>query len=200
MDSHKLALKLFVKNPPRLAGDEFVPVFHKWIQDKQFADHLVIDVADYQHVPNGPGTLLITLEANLTTDKEDGRLGLLYVRKLEIPGTTTFRERLAAIARPVLHAAQLLEDEPAFAGRITFATDEWLFRVYDRLLAPNSESTFADVKSDLSAFFAELYGQPPTALEFKPSSQTLFEVRVRTSRSPSLSELLHNLEPALSPI
>ena len=32
-------------------------------------DHLLIDVADYAHVPNGPGTVLVAHEANIHIDR-----------------------------------------------------------------------------------------------------------------------------------
>src|SRR5581483_1646097 len=94
MDSHKLAVKFFIEDPSGLKTDEdFVPVFHRWIQTRAIADHQLIDVADYAHVKEGPGTLLVSHEANFHADLGGGRLGLLYVRKQPLPGGT-FAERL----------------------------------------------------------------------------------------------------------
>jgi hypothetical protein len=58
-----------------------VPVFHRWIQQKSFPNHLLVDVADYAHVPEGPGTLLVSHEANIHFDRDGGKPGVLYVRK-----------------------------------------------------------------------------------------------------------------------
>src|SRR5258707_522581 len=76
MTSHKIAVKFFIENPAAPAGSELVPVFHSWIQTHAVADHLPIDVADYQHVKDGPGTLLITHEANFSLDGDDAALNL----------------------------------------------------------------------------------------------------------------------------
>src|SRR5205814_1119849 len=119
------------------------------------ADHLLIDVADYKHVPEGPGTVLVSHEANIYTDQGEGRLGLLYFRKQPFAGAATFAERLRATFRDALEACNLLEEEPALHGRVRFRTDELLFRVYDRLLAPNTDETFAEVKPELEAFLSE---------------------------------------------
>ena len=50
MDSSKLAFKFFLENPAALKPGEVVPVFHNFIQTHSIPDHLLIDVADYEHV------------------------------------------------------------------------------------------------------------------------------------------------------
>ena len=42
--------------------EKLVPVFHQWIREKKIPDELLIDVADYAHVPQGPGVVLIDQE------------------------------------------------------------------------------------------------------------------------------------------
>lgn len=191
MESFKLAFKFFVEDASLLTGHEFVPLFHKWIQQHKVADHLCIDVADYEHVHNGPGTLLITHEANFSMDRADGKFGLLYVRKQAIAGANTFPQRLRAVVRPVLQAAQRLEED--LPGKIKFRTDEFAFRIYDRLLGPNSIETFAAVKPDLESFVTGLYGSAPSALEFYPSPESLFEVIIKAPASPAIAKLLERL-------
>lgn len=197
MESQKLALKLFVEDSSAISGHEFVPIFHSWIQQKKVADHLTIDVADYEHVHNGPGTLLITLEANFATDWEDNRLGLLYVRKRAFSGADTFAERLQIVLHTVLEAAQRLESEPALAGKIKFRTDEMLFRIYDRLLT-NTAETLADVKPELESLLTELYGKSPVAFDLNPSPESVFEVRIQTGGSPPLAQLISHLPAAVA--
>ncbi len=190
MDSYKLAVKLFVQDASGITGHEFVPIFHSWIQQKRLSDHLVIDVADYEHVHHGPGTMIVTFEANFSTDHEDGQLGLLYIRKQPIPNAETFTQRLRAVMRPVLQAAQWLEEDPTLGGKIKFRTDELLVRIYDRLLAPNTAETFAAVKDDLASFVTDVYGGAPVEMNFNPSPESLFEVRIKTPGSQSLATIL----------
>lgn len=190
IDSHKLAIKLYVTDESALKANEFVPLFHSWIQQHKLPDHLMIDVADYQHVPDGPGTLLISSEANLAMDRMDGRLGLLYVRKLPFAGANSLTQRLRALFRIELEAALRLEEEPALGGRIRFSTGEISFRIQDRLLGPNTAETFAAVKGDLESLVTETYGSAPLSLEFKPSADRLFEVRIQAPRSPAIADLL----------
>ena len=110
MTSHKLSIK-FPANAATAAlpHDAFLPVFHGWIQRKALADHMLIDVTDYAHVPDGPGSLIVSHEANIHIDHGDRQTGLLYVRK-QAAGDT-FEQRLRTTLRGALRAAALLEDD-----------------------------------------------------------------------------------------
>ena len=193
MDSHKLIVKLFADGAVGLPGDAFVRVFQAWIRDQSVPGHLLIDVADYAHVPNGPGTVLVAHEANVHWDLEDGRPGPMYVRKQPVAGATGLRDRLAAAFRGALQAAAKLESDPALEG-VRVRTDEAVFRINDRLLGPNTEATFAAVSRDLQAFLAELY-QGDVALEHRHDPQRLFEVRIRSTAKATVADLLSRLEP-----
>src|SRR5438128_1367221 len=50
MQVHKIAIKFFIDDDSKLAGVEFVPIFHSWIQTQLVPDHMLVDVADYAHV------------------------------------------------------------------------------------------------------------------------------------------------------
>jgi hypothetical protein len=187
MDSHKIVIKLFVQDASRLDAHEFVPIFHSWIQQRAVPDHLLIDVADYAHVHNGPGTCLITHEANFYTDRGEGRLGLMYARKQPFAGTFTDRVRQAFAA--TLEAAKRLETEEKLAGRIKFKTDEVLFSIADRLSAPSTPETFRAVQPELQKFFAEAFGGE-VALRQVGTDETPFKVEIVAKQSPSLDALL----------
>src|SRR5688572_22012662 len=192
MDSHKLVVKFFADGATGLPGDAFVKVFQAWIRDQSMPGHLLIDVADYAHVPNGPGTVLVAHEANIHWDLEEGRPGVLYVRKQPVAGATTFRERLAAAFRGAIEAAAKVQADPSLDVRVR--TDEAVFRINDRLIGPNTESTYAAVRGDLQAFLAELY-RGDVALEHRHDPQRLFEVRIRSTANTSVADLLSRLEP-----
>ena len=63
----------------------FTAVFHKWIQGQVFENHLLIDIADYKHVYQGPSIMLVGYEADFIIDLAGGRAGFLYVRKRSWP-------------------------------------------------------------------------------------------------------------------
>jgi hypothetical protein len=187
MDSYKLGVKFFVANQPELKSGELIPVFHRWIQTRALEGHQLIDVADYKHVHQGPHTVLVSHEANISADEEGGHLGLLYIRKHPSPGS--FRQRLGLLFKSALKAASLLETEPALSGRVKFRTDEVAFLINDRLFAPNTPETFAKVKGDLQSFLGDLYGSP-VELQYQEHPEKLFEVGIRAPKSVTLGALL----------
>jgi hypothetical protein len=149
MDAFKISVKLFATTDD-VSGHAFVPVFHKWIQAHALPDHLLVDVADYAHVADGPGSVLVAHEANIYADRTNGRLGLTYARKQSSGGT--FQDRLRQAYDAARSVAQMLTREPSLDG-LSFKTDEVLVRINDRLLAPNTPETFAKVERDVRAVF-----------------------------------------------
>ncbi len=139
--SEKIQIKLFADPSALPPLESFIPVFHGWIRDKKL-DELLIDVADYAHVHEGPGVVLIGHEADYSIDHADGRPGLLYVRKRGLAESSAEQRLIDAIQR-AQRARALLEDDPALSG-IRFSNDELLIRVPDRLHATNTDECFAE--------------------------------------------------------
>jgi hypothetical protein len=181
VNASKLQLKLFIDGDVPHA-DRFIPVFHDWIKHHKLPE-LLIDVANYAHVPKGPGVALIGHEADYFIDDTDGHAGLLYSRKREAPAAEA---RLADAWRRVLNAAVLLEK--AFDGKLRFRTDELLFRINDRLKAPAGEATFVEVRPELDAACAKLFGGHKLALV--GGAKQLFSVKITTDGKSDLATLL----------
>ena len=120
MTTHKFGIRLFYTTPPSKPVKDFIPAFHSAIQRQALPGHLLIDVHDYSHVPNGPGILLVAHEAHINVDAT----GLGYTRKQ--PSTPA--ETLAA-ARA---AAKLLTG-------VTFDSTKFEVFCNDRLAAPTAE-------------------------------------------------------------
>jgi hypothetical protein len=195
MDVHKIVVKFFAEDGAGLSGEQFVPVLHSWIQSHAIADHTLIDVADYSHVHQGPGTLLVAHEANFYLDRTDGFLGLSYSRKQPFAGT--FAERLRQAFTAALQACARLEEDSTLAGRLKFRTNEALVRLNDRLLAPNTPEIFQQVKPELENVAAALWPDGSAELEHNPAELSLFEVRLISTESPGIATLLNRLEAAV---
>jgi len=184
MDAEKLQLKLFWDGPA-LPLEGFIPVLHDWIKHHRLGE-LLVDVANYTHVPKGPGVGIVGNASDYFIDGSEGRQGLLCSRKREAPLAS---ERLRDLFRRTLNAAVLLEKEPAWQGKLRFRTDEWLFRVNDRLAAPAAEATFASVRAELEGFCATLFGSPPR-LALVGGPRALFSVRISSDGKTALPALL----------
>ncbi len=187
MQSSKFSVKFYVQDPAGLELDRFVPLFHSWIQKQSIENHLLIDVADYKHVQSGPGIVLVAHEGNFSTDSGDGRLGLLYQRKMPIEGEMI--ERVRQVFRAALSACKQIEEAPALGGKVTFRTDDPTIRMHDRLFAPNTPETFTSVRADLEGFLRKVYAAP-VKLSHTANDEALFTVRVAAESSPSVVDLL----------
>ena len=116
-DLFRIGVKLYCTKGAEIDLDVLIPVFHRWIQQKR-GPHMLIDVADYSHVPSGPGILLVATRATTRSTIIGGRRGLTFYRKRQLDGPLD--ERLLAVARDVVAAANALAAEPELAGRLEF--------------------------------------------------------------------------------
>lgn len=180
MDLHKIVVKYFAADPASVKLDEFIPVYHRWIQ-KHAVEGMLIDVADYGHVPQGPGVVLVAHEADYFMDTMEGPLGLLYNRKTASPGRLA--DRITAAFKSALGACVKLEQEPEFQGRLKFRAGEALLLSNDRLNAPNTDEAFQALRSDLSAALARVYPSNYDLRRVSDDPRSRLAVQV-TSREP----------------
>ncbi len=135
----QVSVKIPLASPKGLDLDAFIPIFHEWIREHRIDNELLIDVADYRHVPNGPGVMLIANEAHYAMDSEGGKAGLLFCKRRDPLGDpeAAFRHALGQAAT----AARLIEKEASLEGSLTFDTSRIQMRVLSRLTAPNTPAT-----------------------------------------------------------
>jgi len=186
----RIGLKLFVAKEASFELHELVPVYHRWIQQGA-VEGMLIDVADYRHVPNGPGVMLVAHEGNYAMDLAGGRRGFLYYRKQ--PTSGSLPERLVSVTRTVLLAASKLEEEPSLAGRVRFAGNEIQLIANDRLLAPNSEETLAAMRPAIDELLGKLYGEAQCEVARETDAGERFSVDVRAPEPVAIRDLLTRL-------
>ena len=184
-------VKLLVKNPGEVPLEPLIPVFHSWIRAQVF-EELLLDVADYRHVPGGPGVVLIGHQGNYSVDNTDERLGVRYNRKAVINGSN--QDALEQAMRASLIACQRLENEPSLESKLQFNGQEIEFCVNDRLLAPNREATREAFHSDFEAFFEKLFRGDKYSLSYESEPRKLFSVLAKSSRPFATADLLANLD------
>lgn len=191
MEIQHINVKLSLREPETLDLERLVPIFHTWIQS-QARDEILIDVADYRHVPDGPGVMLIGHEANYSVDATDHRLGVRYNRKAPVEGST--QDRLAQAARAALTTCQALELHPDLQSKLRFDGQEVEIIINDRLLAPNEAATRLALEPELQSFFRRLFASSEFSLSFANGDpRRLFGVLAKSSRVFTTDELLKNL-------
>ncbi len=145
-DLVKLDLKVLASSESAAAPEEFIPVFHRWITERVLPE-LLIDVADYSHVHEGPGVLLVGHDAIYAYDESRGEPGLLYSRRRETApetaGIRTLDERLESLLLCAFRACDQIEAEPQLDGRVAFDRHRIELRVNDRLVPRDDETASA---------------------------------------------------------
>lgn len=190
MDLNKLGFKFFAEDAEGIDILEFIPVFHRWIQNNALPD-LLIDAADYSHVPDGAGIILVAHEGTYAFDETGGRRGVLYYSKRPLPGDLD--SRLATVCRKTLQACQLLTREGEFKDALRIRGNELQFIANDRLLAPNTDETYGRLEPALRRLLDTLFAGAAYRLEREPDPKERFSVTVRAEAPVALDTLLARL-------
>ncbi len=188
----RLAVKFFAgPDPgPGLELEPFIGLFHQFVQEKQ-VEGLLIDVADYAHVPEGPGILLVGHEVDYAIDLAGGRTGLLTTRKRT--RGLGFAEVLRDTLRKAVVALRAIESSRV--GGLRFRTDVIEVQLLDRLVAPNSDAAWSALRAEAEAGMAELYGDAKLEIARIDSEDARrpLAFRVTAQQAPDAETLLERL-------
>lgn len=190
MEIQHVNLKLHLEHSGEVDLEPLIPIFHDWVRE-QSCEETLVDVADYRHVPAGPGILLVGHEADFSLDWGDNRLGVLYNRKARLGGGNPDRFRQAL--RAVLTTCSKLEEDGRLEGKLGFESRAFELGVNDRLLAPNNQETFASLRPEIAGFCDGLFGRNNYSVTHQADPRRRFSVLVETPRPidrPGLLEAL----------
>ncbi|HKU42571.1 MAG TPA: hypothetical protein VJR89_30645 [Polyangiales bacterium] len=140
---------------PEADVEEYVGVFHEWIRQSALGGGLLIDVASYAHVPNGPGVLLIGHEFDYGVRITLGRVELTCRHKRDPGGEGNALKRCL---RQLLQAAQLLEGASKLSEAPAFRASDFVFRSNDRLRCPNNAEVGSRVARTVGGLFCKTLG------------------------------------------
>ena len=190
MDLHKFGIKFFAAGADGIDILKLIPVYHRWIQQDALED-LLIDVADYSHVPAGPGVMLIAHEGNYALDETSHDRGVLYYSKRELTGE--LQQRLAEVARKALTAAELMRSDSELEGALKIPGNRLQFFANDRLAAPNTDAAYEQIEPSLRVFLDRLYAGAPYTLRREADPKERLSVWAHTEREVPLNTLLERL-------
>ncbi len=162
----RITAKLFARPDPgpELDLEPFIGLFHRFIQERT-VEGLLLDVADYAHVPQGPGILLVGHDVDYGIDLAGGRTGLLVTRK-RYGAALDWPELLGDLLRHALGAA--LAIERSGVGGLRFGLDLLELSLLDRLATPHEPQLRAELAPRIEAALGPLVGG--SAVEIRPAS------------------------------
>lgn len=188
MDLEKINWKLFIKEPQAVRPEDFFKVFNTWIAD---SPEIFVDVADYQHVFNGPVTLLCGFHLDYVLDNTECRLGLLYNHKQPMSGNNA--QRLTTSLTSILKACQRLENDPQFHAALRFDPSEIEFMINDRAIAPNTKATWEAVSPLLTGLCVRVFGVGNFSLKHRTDPKKRFAVSVIAKNPSALTPMIQSL-------
>jgi rhodanese-related sulfurtransferase len=155
MNPRRIAAKFFVDPDPGADADveAFIAIFHRFIQQST-VEGLLVDVADYRHVPHGPAVALIGHEVDYLIDFTGGRAGLLVVSK-RLEGVSA-GDALRDTLRRGLGAVVAIEEDGSSGFR--FSTRAIEVQVFDRNAALNNDADFEALCDEARPVLAALFG------------------------------------------
>lgn len=174
----RLKIKFFYQDDVP-AAEQFLPLFHRWIQEDRLAEHLLLDVADYKHVPNSLATLLVAHEADLAFDTEGDKPGFSYIRKRAWPETQTLDARLEFSLAQALNAVEALELEDL--PKLDLESLE--IRFLDRLAIPDTQEELDTVLVATKKAVSQLYGTHDISIcQLKEDKRRAFGLSIKVKR------------------
>jgi hypothetical protein len=190
MDLHKFGIKFLATESQGIDILRLIPIYHRWIQDKAL-DDLLIDVADYSHVPSGPGVMLIAHEGNYALDETGHERGVVYYSKQKLTGALS--ERFAQVAYKALKATQLMSSDADLEGALHVSGAELQFFANDRLSAPNTDAAYEEIEPAFKRFLDRLYDGAPYTLSREQDPKERLSFRVQVKANVNVDTLLSRL-------
>lgn len=159
MNLQHVNVKVFVDGDLNVELQRFIETFHQWIV-REATEEMLIDVADYRHVPDGPGVMLIGLESDYAIDHTNGQPGLLYNRKAPLEGGNG--DRFLHSFCCALQGCEMLESE---LEGLQFSRRRFEVIINDRALAPNTPETREVFRHELTDFLQSATGDSGFSLD-----------------------------------
>ncbi len=196
---HRLSVKFFFEELS-IDVETFIPVFHRWIREDVVPNELLLDVADYKHIVDGPAIFLIGHEADYVVDLTDAKPGLMYVRKRD--AGSDLSDALGTALSQALNGVKLTEGDVELKGKLKLRTDAATIVLLDRLNYPNATNgdgagnTAAAAHAQLSDSLAAIFGEDASLTRVANDAREPLTFELNAPSAPDVDTLLSQLGSA----
>jgi hypothetical protein len=186
----RISIKILTDAPPGLKLDPFLSIFGRWRKETSHPAQWV-DLADYAHMPRGPGIVLIGKRANFSFDMGGEVPGVLYASKKDLTGSP--EARLSAVFAACLEMSRRLIAEPEFPSGVSLRAGELELIFNDRLETPNTPGTDRVLAPVASAVLDRLFGAGWYRLRPESDPARRYGLSIQAKQAPSLDSLIARL-------
>jgi len=189
MDISRINVKVFMDQGADVATETWFEVFNTWIHEPD--NDVLVDVADYTHVENGPQTILVGHNANYALDTTDGRFGFLYARKRGLNGSldASLKEAISC----ALKSCKRLSEDERLGGQVNFNGESIQIALNDRLGATNDAQTRDACISELNTILDKLYAGSGYKVTANEDARKTVTLDISAEGQFSAIQLLENL-------
>ena len=185
-DLQRIDVKVLAEAPAGLSLDPFLAIFSRWRKQQDESDW--IDFADYAHMPNGAGIMLIGKQGSFSVNQDSPGIGLLYSGRKDFGGA--FDQRVIEAFRRCLRLTKPLLAEPDYPKQLKLLPGSWEIFINDRLNFPNTDETDRRLRRPIESALNTLFGASNYSLEREtdPQRRYAFSVRAQSSDMDTLAE------------
>ncbi|GIX05771.1 MAG: hypothetical protein KatS3mg115_0174 [Candidatus Poribacteria bacterium] len=176
----RIDLKFYAQNPEAIDYPALTEVFIRWSKEDP---NRWLDIADYLHVPSGPGLLLIGNDYHIGVDNHKDRPGFLFSLREPLEGPT--EERIAGALRLAIQIGADLEAEETI--RVRFGVDPIEFIVNDRMYFPNEPEVYAALEGAIREGFRQVFSE--VSVERHDDPKKRLGATIRTGDRRTLSQV-----------
>jgi len=186
----KINVKISLEVPSDFDYDVLLAIFGRWRLEE---GEKIIDLADYLHVPEGPGCLLVSHLWQFGIDLGDGQPGLFYSSRMGLSGEA--QERFTKVIRDCVEKSKRLLGESDIPQTIRPRWDEIEVIANDRVLAPNTDEIDELLRPGLTATLDRFYGTDGFTIEREkdPSLRLGYRVKAESADGLTFDEVLSRL-------
>jgi hypothetical protein len=186
MELQRISIKIHSEAAANISLDPFLDIFGRWRHDKAHPAEW-LDLADYAHVPKGPGVVLVGVKALFSFDLTDPAPGLLFITRRGLSGTTEQRFKYAL--RHALDLSQRITAEKNYPAAAKLRTDSLELRCIDRLVTPNTPATDAALKPALEAALNAVFGTGSYQLSPAATDGSPYGYNIKAAKAEPLEAL-----------
>jgi hypothetical protein len=196
MDLQRIQVKIHSNAPATLDLNPFIEIFGRWRGDKNHPAGWV-DLADYAHVPRGPGIVLVGFNANFAFDMTADSNGTgeapgtLYFAKKGLSGSDA--ERVNAAMKSCLDLSKRLIAEREFPKGVQLRTDALEIRFPDRLVTPNTAAVQQVLRPAVEQALNKLFGAGAYQISAHGGANVAPGYSVRAKQADAIDALARRL-------
>jgi len=153
-DLQRIQIKIASNAEPKVNLEPLIAIFARWRKETNPAAEWV-DLADYAHMVDGPGVMLIGHRCYIGFDLAKP-LGVIYAARKGLTGG--LKERIASTFHSCFEMTQRLIREPEFPKNVALLTNSLDIRFNDRLATPNNAETDMELRPVLTEVLNSIFG------------------------------------------